>query len=131
MNATMNDPNKAREYFRAKLEFTTGPVELNHMLEQGNQNINVVDVRDPKSYGEGHVPGAVNLPGEKWTTFQGLHKNKLNILYCYSPTCHLAANAAVDFATHGYPVMEMEGGFQAWKDNELRVERGEVAQKAA
>lgn len=27
-------PKKASKYFRAKMEFTTGPVELNEMIQQ-------------------------------------------------------------------------------------------------
>jgi hypothetical protein len=40
-----------------------------------------------------------------------VRKDKLNVLYCYSGVCHLATSAAVEFAEKGYPVMEMEGGF--------------------
>jgi rhodanese-related sulfurtransferase len=130
MKTNMNDPQKAKEYFRAKLEFTTGPVEVSHMLEQGNENINVIDVRDADSYAKGHVPGAVNLPEEKWRTFAGLRKDKLNIPCCYSQTCHLAATAAVEFATNGFPVMEMEGGFEAWKANDLQVEESSESKAA-
>jgi hypothetical protein len=35
----------------------------------------------------------------------------------------LAANAALEFASRGFPVMELEGGFEAWKENELEVEK--------
>jgi hypothetical protein len=34
----------------------------------------------------------------------------------------LAATAAIEFARKGYPVMEMEGGMEAWKENKLEVE---------
>jgi rhodanese-related sulfurtransferase len=90
------DPAKAKEFFDQKMTFTTGPVELNRTL---------------------------NLPNEKWHTAQGLKKDKINVLYCYTKQCHLAANAALEFAARGFPVMEMEGGFEAWKDNDLDVEK--------
>ena len=131
MQTKLNDPAKAREYFRAKIEYTTGPVELNHMLESHNGNINVVDVRAADDYAKGHIPGAVNLPKEKLATFKGLRQDKLNILYCYTQTCHLAATAAVEFAAHGYPVMEMQGGFDTWAKDELKIERGEPLRAAA
>jgi hypothetical protein len=35
----------------------------------------------------------------------------------------LAANACVQFASMDYPVMELEGGFEAWKENEMDVEQ--------
>lgn len=71
-----------------------------------------------------NIPGAVNLPKDKWQTLEGLRKDTLNVLYCYSHVCHLAATAAVEFAGKGYSVMEMDGGFEAWQENELEIEKG-------
>jgi len=116
------DPAKARAHFEDKMAFTTGPIELERMIRSGENNINVVDVRESEDFAKGHVPGAVNLPKEKWESLQGLQKNKNNIVYCYTQTCHLAANACSLFASKGYPVMEMDGGFKAWKDYDLDVE---------
>jgi rhodanese-related sulfurtransferase len=45
------------------------------------------------------------------------------MLYCYSQVCHLAAKAALEFASHGYPVMEWEGGFRSWKEHEMDIEK--------
>jgi rhodanese-related sulfurtransferase len=90
------------------------------MIRQG-ENINIVDVRAAEDYAEGHIPGAVNLPKDKWDSLSGLRKDKINVLYCYSQVCHLAATAAVEFAGKGYPVMELEGGFRAWKDHKLEI----------
>src|SRR5664280_208594 len=115
-----NDPAQARQYFADKLAFTTGPVEVARNLKQAD--IVVVDVREAEDYCKGHVPGAVNLPHAKWASLDGLRKDALNILYCYTQQCHLAANAAVEFAGKGYSVMEMDGGFAAWKENELQIE---------
>ncbi len=116
------DPAKARKFFEDKITFTTGPIEVEHMIKE-DEEINIVDVRAGEDYEEGHIPGAVNLPRERWETLEGLQKDKTNVLYCYSHVCHLAAKAAVEFADKGYPVMEMEGGFRAWKDHDLEVER--------
>jgi len=118
----VSDPAKAKAYFENKMSFTTGPVETERMIRQG-ENVNIVDVRAAEDYAEGHVPGAVSLPKEKWNTLEGLRKDKTNILYCYSQVCHLAAAAAVEFADKGYPVMELEGGFKAWKEHDLDIEK--------
>lgn len=104
---------KAREFFAARLAFTTGPVEVKGMLDR-NEAVTVIDVRRPDDYAAGHLPGAINLPQGKWHTANGLKKDNVNILYCYSQTCHLAAAAALELATQGYRVMEMEGGYAAW-----------------
>lgn len=125
MQTTMTqipDPAKARAFFEDKVMFTTGPIELERMIQSKENNITVIDVREAEDFEKEHVPGAINLPMEKWESLEGLQKNKTNIIYCYTQTCHLAAKACVLFASRGFPVMEMEGGFKAWKAYELDIE---------
>lgn len=117
----LNDPVKAKEYFEAKMAFTTGPVELARLIKAGE--VNVVDVRAAEDYKEGRIPGAVNIPKTDWDHPNGLRKDKANVLYCYSQVCHLAASAAVKFAGMGYPMMELEGGFDEWKEHDLEIEK--------
>lgn len=116
----IHDPEKAKAYFENKMAFTTGPVELERMMKE-TDNINVIDVRAEEDYEKGHIPGSTNLPKDKWDTFTGLKADKVNVLYCYSHVCHLAATAAVKFTGKGYPVMELEGGFQTWKDYGMEI----------
>ena len=116
-----NDPAKAKEFFEAKMAFTTGPVELERMMK--NKEVNIVDVRAAEDYAQGHIPGAVNLPKDQWSSLKGLRKDKMNVLYCYSQVCHLAATAAVQFAGQGYPLMELDGGWRWWKDDGFDVEK--------
>jgi len=125
-----NDPEKAYKFFSDKMAFTTGPVELARRLKQAS-DLAVIDVREPEDFRKGHIPGAVNLPHDKWSTRQGLRKESLNVLYCYSHVCHLAATAAVEFARQGFSVMEMEGGFEAWKENDLEIENEVPASEGA
>lgn len=122
----IHDPAKARAYFEKKLDFTTGPVELERMLKTGHNLVTVIDVRAAEDYAQGHIPGAINLPKGSWESPEGLGKDKTNVVYCYSQVCHLAAAACVAFATQGFPVMEMDGGFKAWKDHDLEVEHAPV-----
>ena len=91
-----NDPEQAKLFFEQKLSFTTGPVEVSRKINEGAE-INIVDVRAEKDYQAGHVPGAVNIPKELWSSQEGLSR------------------------TDGYSVMEMEGGFEAWEKNKLEV----------
>ncbi|WP_133127271.1 rhodanese-like domain-containing protein [Legionella nagasakiensis] len=119
------DIKKAEEYFAAKMEFTTGPVELDHTLKKNKDKVNIIDVRLSEDYKKGHIPGAVNLPKHQWddTSASILRKDQVNVLYCYTQVCHLAANAALKFAKQGYPVMELEGGFKTWKEHNLDIEQ--------
>ena len=119
------DPAKAKAYFQDKIDFTTGPVELDRMIQEGLP-VNIVDVREAEDFSAGHIRGSVNLPHERWETLEGLRRDRMNILLCYSQQCHLAAKAAVLFAERGYSVMEMDGGFKAWKESDLDVEGGTV-----
>ena len=118
----IHDPNRARAYFEDKLAFTTGPVELDRWIKANENNLVVVDVREAEDYEKGHIPGAISLPKNKWENLQELRKDKTNVVYCYTQQCHLAANACAQFASKGYPVMELEGGFEMWKEHDLDIE---------
>jgi rhodanese-related sulfurtransferase len=121
MSATMIlDPASAKAFFESKMAFTTGPVELERMMKEGS--VNVVDVRAAEDFAKGHIPGAVNLPKDRWATLQGLRKDRINVLYCYSIVCHLAAAAAMQFAGQGFPVMELDGGWRWWKEDGFDIE---------
>ncbi len=111
---TLVSPRKAKKFFRAKREFTIGPVELNHMIRR-HEDINIVDMRTSGDYADAHIPGATNLPRSKWSTCAHLERKKLNIVYCYSEVCRMAAVAESDFAAHGYPIVQLDGGFEAWQ----------------
>jgi rhodanese-related sulfurtransferase len=118
----LHAPASARRFFEDKLAFTTGPVELDRWIRAGEDNLVVVDVREAEDYAKGHIPGAINIPKQRWQNPQGLRKDKTNVVYCYTQQCHLAANACVQFAAMDYPVMELEGGFETWKEYEMEIE---------
>ena len=65
---------------------TTAPLITPHdlmELQKNNENITIIDTRDPKSYEKNHVANAINIPlselREKAST---LDKNKKTIVYC-------------------------------------------------
>lgn len=118
----LHSPAQAKEFFQAKLAFTTGPVELEKWIKSKEDNLVIVDVREAEDYGKGHIPGAINIPKDRWQRPEGLSREKTNVVYCYSQQCHLAANACLQFAGQGFPVMELEGGFAVWKEHEHDIE---------
>jgi rhodanese-related sulfurtransferase len=122
------DIQAAQAHFAAKQGFTTGPHELTGMIDR-KEDIVIVDLRLPTDYRKGHIPGAINLPKGKWHEASGLAKDKLNVLYCYNQTCHIAAEAALELLKRGYPVAEMEGGFATWEANSYPI--ATAAPKAA
>jgi rhodanese-related sulfurtransferase len=112
---------KAKSYFDGILEFNRGPIELHEMIERG-EKLNIIDVRRPEHYANEHIPGAVNLPEDKWSTFKGLSKDRPNVVYCYSVVCQLSKKAAKYFAEHDFPVLDLNGGIEEWKRNQLPME---------
>jgi rhodanese-related sulfurtransferase len=128
MNATITEIlrkrgnlRRAKKFFEMRLNFTAGPTDLKAMREQG-EDITIIDVRKPEDYARGHIPGAVNLPKASWSSFTGLRKDRVNVIYCYTPVCQLAARAAMYFAEHDFPVMELLGGMETWKQHGFPVE---------
>ncbi len=87
----LNDPKKAKEFFKDKMAFTTGPVELSHMLAK--DNIHVGEYREEKAYLEGHVAGGVNLRADEWGHHEGLGREKMNVICCYSRGCYRSAKS--------------------------------------
>jgi rhodanese-related sulfurtransferase len=108
------DLQKAQEHFAARVAFTTGTHELDVLLQQAPADAIVVDVRMPKDFAQGHVPGAINLPAGKWHTARGLRRDATHYVICYDATCHLAASAALEFTRAGYKAVEVEGGWAKW-----------------
>lgn len=110
-----NDTRRAREFFENKIAYTLGPVELKEMLDE--EDVTLIDVRKAEDYDEGHIKNAISIPKKELEdNFEKLSKDKINIVYCYTQQCHLAAKAAYILAKHGYPVMELDGGIKSWRD---------------
>lgn len=108
------DQEAAVDFFAEKLAFTLGPVELQHMLEK---KVKLIDVRSKEDYDESHIPGAISIPRDEMKDrLSELSKNDVHVVYCYNQQCHLAAASALVLAKNGYPVMELEGGFDVWKN---------------
>jgi rhodanese-related sulfurtransferase len=118
--ATLNTP-EAQAFFGNKTLLTILPEEVNQIRRTDFSSI-IVDVREAKDFIRGHVPGAINLPEGTWGKISGLQYDLTMIVYCYSNTCPLGLQAISEFARQGYSVIEMDGGFEAWKENNLPVE---------
>lgn len=109
------DPKIAEGFFAEKLAFTLGPVELKKMLAE--KKVKLVDVRRKEDFDEEHIPESISMPKEELKNkMNELSKNDIHVVYCYNQQCHLGAAAALTLARNGYPVMELEGGFEVWKE---------------
>lgn len=109
------DQEAAVDFFAEKLAFTLGPVELQHMMDE--KKVKLIDVRRKEDYDESHIPQAISIPKDDLKNrLSELSKDDVHVVYCYNQQCHLGAAAALSLAKHGYPVMELEGGFDVWKN---------------
>ncbi len=110
------DSEAATDFFAEKLAFTLGPVELKKMMDE--KKVKLIDVRQKEDFEEGHIPESMSVPKDelkdKLTQFS---KEDVHVVCCYNQQCHLAAAAALNLAKNGYPVMELDGGFQAWSED--------------
>lgn len=130
MTAQTYDFEQARAFFHNRTAYTTGTHELKVLLDEEtpDEKFQVVDVRFPDDFAAGHVPGAINLPMAKWDQPRYLEahldRDATLYLYCYTPTCHLAASAAAKLAAAGFRAVEVEGGWEDWVSRDYPVESG-------
>ncbi len=121
MTPNTYDFDKAAEFFRAKVAFTTGVHELDVLInsKKNPASYQVVDVRYAADFAKSRVPGAINLPKGQWknAAAAGLRKDIPIYVYCYNQTCHLAAEASVELVAQGFRAIEVEGGWDAWVKN--------------
>ncbi|HLN84830.1 MAG TPA: thiosulfate sulfurtransferase GlpE [Candidatus Limnocylindrales bacterium] len=74
-----------------------------------------VDIRDPGSYGQAHIPGAIHLSDSNVQEFlQNTEKDQAVVVYCYHGNSSLGATAFL--IENGFTnVASMSGGFEAWR----------------
>lgn len=120
----------AVQFFDDELNFTTTPLGAKMVVDGKVKNITIIDARSEKDFAEGHIPGAVNIPFDKYsgfegsdTSFSGLRKNGYNYVYCYQLLCNLGVKTAKKFAQLGYPVKEIKGGFKSWQEAGYPIEK--------
>lgn len=74
-----------------------------------------IDIRDPSSYEQAHIPGAIRLhDGNVQEFLQSADKSKEVIVYCYHGNSSLGATAFL--IENGFrSATSMSGGFEAWR----------------
>ena len=74
-----------------------------------------VDIRDPDSYNQAHIPGAIHLHDQNVQEFvQNTDKGKDIVVYCYHGNSSLGATAFL--IENGFKsVASMAGGFEGWR----------------
>lgn len=78
-------------------------------------SLTVVDIRDPNSFRQGHIPGAQPLNNENFAQFLAQTPRETPVVVvCYHGISSQQAAAVV--AQQGFSeVYSMDGGFEGWK----------------
>jgi len=82
------------------------------LLENGAA---VADIRDPESYAQGHMPGAVNVNNENLQDFiAAADMDKPLLVCCYHG---ISSQSAAQYLAHqGFDeVYSVNGGFEGWR----------------
>ena len=95
-------------------------------LLMAKKQVLLIDVRDPVAFGEGHIPGAMNVPfdflpdhAEAWKK-----DKRLLVTYCACVNEGTAARAALDMNAFGVRnVKALLGGYNEWVKRGERTER--------
>ncbi|MEZ3577176.1 MAG: rhodanese-like domain-containing protein [Muribaculaceae bacterium] len=86
-------------------------------------SVQLLDVRTPEEYAEGHIAGAVNIDVQsddfQPTARQELSKDSTILVYCRSGRRSL--DAAEILARLGYRVVNLKGGILDWQASGLPV----------
>jgi rhodanese-related sulfurtransferase len=108
--------SEAIAHFRGRLAFESDVSDVAASLAAEEPGFLVVDTRSDASWTQGHVPGALHLPGRRIADEAPgrIPAGTPVIVYCWGPGCNGATRAALEFARLGYPVREMLGGFEYW-----------------
>lgn len=107
----------ARAFFAAKLAFQTDPADLAAARAAGRAPV-VVDTRSLPAWQQGHLPGAVHIPGAELVARAAAalpDRDADIVVYCWGPGCNGATKAALALTELGYSrVRELIGGFEYW-----------------
>lgn len=103
-------------HFQARLDFEADVSDVHALLEEGRDDVVLVDARSRESWDQGRVPGALHLPhrdiAERAAAL--VDPRRTVITYCWGPGCNGATRAALAFSLLGYHAKEMIGGFEYW-----------------
>jgi rhodanese-related sulfurtransferase len=115
----------AREFFASRLEFQTDPTDLAAARASASPPV-VVDTRSKAGWDQGHIPGALHIPGSELSSRAEQElpdRNADIVVYCWGPGCNGSTRAALALTDMGYlRVRELIGGFEYWAREGLAIE---------
>ena len=108
--------------------------ELREKIDR-DDDFHLVEVLPRDSFEEGHLPSAVNIPGEELRERAPAalpDRDAEIVVYCANPSCEASPRAARILTEMGYTnVMDYAGGKEHWKEGGLPLETGREAATTA
>ena len=97
------------------------PVEAQELMQ--SEGVCVIDIRDDNSFSDAHISGAIQLDQTSIEPFlENTERETALVIYCYHGIS--SQSAASFFIEQGFSrVHHIAGGFEAWRQHELPVEK--------
>lgn len=93
-------------------------------------SVQLLDVRTPQEYAEGHIDGALNINVQS-DDFRQIAEKKLSkdsTVFVYCRSGRRSMDAAEILTELGYKVVNLKCGIIEWKEDGLPVTTGEISQ---
>jgi rhodanese-related sulfurtransferase len=120
--ARPSDDDIAEASVHAATAKTIAPDTLAAKMAAGKP-IQLIDVRTPEEFAEGHLAGAINIPlGEFDPEALPDPQGSERVLYCRSDRRSGIAAARLTAAS-GTPALHLDGGILAWEASDFPIER--------
>jgi len=100
------------------------PGELAKLIQAGKAPL-ILDVRSPKEYAEGHIPGSVNIPYDQLADhLSELHAAKTDEIVVHCASGYRAGKAEKVLHEAGYSdVRDLDGHMNGWKAGGYPIEK--------
>jgi len=98
-----------------KIKFIT--VEELLEMDANGEKFKIVEALSEESYNEAHIPGAVNIPGDKVEELAPklLEKDDTIVVYCSSYQCEASTSVAKKLLEMGYSkTVDFKAGKKGW-----------------
>jgi len=97
---------------------TVAPEAVRERLAAGDDDFDLVDIREADAYEDGHLPGAEHLTAEELEDVVAERDwSDEVVVYCYVGQTSVQAARLVEEYGNADDVASMAGGYEAWADD--------------
>lgn len=100
--------------------------EISTLINSGNENLIIIDLREVTEYSKGHIKGAINIPFNEDTFSERIsdlaEKDSNALFYCGRGVKTGKAEKFIKKSSFSKKYI-LDGGFWAWKEKGLEIEK--------